>query len=171
MDHNRFAAARNVIRLGMVAGAGVIGLFVAPLGAGASTGSTTFKFTGSLKGTLSQANTGCTGAGGQFEFFSVKLKGSSDNTWTVSVNALNGKKKGGTYKTFGGITGNGVSIVLDGTNGKTASYWASKSGTLTTSPGGGRLNVLLVPDRSFVGKPGKGNVRISGSWGCTLSAS
>ena len=83
------------------------------------------------------------------------------------MNNLGSKKTGGTFNKFGGITGNGVSVVLDGSNGKTATYWASKSGTMTISPTGGSLKVDLVPDRSFVGKPGKGNITISGSWGCT----
>ena len=82
------------------------------------------------------------------------------------MNALNGKKKGGTYTKFGGLTGNGISIVFDGSNGKTAYYWASKSGKLTTTKKSGSLSVNLVPDRGLVGKPGKGNIHISGSWGC-----
>jgi hypothetical protein len=108
-----------------------------------------------------------------FEFDSAKapLKGSSADSWVVNVNALNGKKKGGTYKRFGGLLGNGVSIVLDSSNGKQAYYWASKSGTLTTSTTGGSLDVQLVPDTSaFSGKPGKGDITITGSWGCTADS-
>jgi hypothetical protein len=136
---------------------------------------TTFTFTGAVKGTMSQANSDCNevgGYGGEFEFDTNKpqLKGSSNNSWTVNVNALNGKKKGGTYKKFGGLIGNGVSIVLDGSNGKQGYYWASKSGTLTTSPTGGSLNVKLVPDKGALsGKPGKGDISIKGSWGCTAN--
>jgi hypothetical protein len=59
------------------------------------------------------------GYGGMFEFDTNKaqLKGSGNKQWTVNVNALNGKKKGGTYTKFGGLIGNGVSIVFNGSNG------------------------------------------------------
>jgi hypothetical protein len=129
---------------------------------------TTFHFSGAVRGTFTQSNSDCNevGAfGGQFEFYS-KLKGSSSNEWTVNVNNLGKQRNGGTFKKFGGILGNGVSIVLSGSNGKTAYYWASKSGSLTLSSTSGTVNALLVPDRSFVGKPGKGNIHLTGSWGC-----
>jgi hypothetical protein len=88
----------------------------------------------------------------------------------VNVNALGAKKQGGTFTKFGGITGNGASVVFEGTNGKQAIYWASKSGTMTTSPTGGSLSVSLVPDTSaFSGKPGKGDIKITGSWGCNAN--
>jgi hypothetical protein len=134
-------------------------------------GNTTFKFSGAVKGTLSSSNQSCSqvGAyGGQFEFFTT-LKGSKLNEWTVNVNAL-GKKKGGTFKKFGGLTGNGVSIVLSGSNGTTGYYWISKSGTLTTSSTSGSLNVVLGPDQSFSGKPGKGTIHLTGSWGCQAAS-
>jgi hypothetical protein len=150
-----------------------VALCALPSGAaGASAPSkTSFKFTGSVSGTLSMSNTPCEevgGYGGEFDFYG-KLKGSATHgakQWAVNVNALNGKKKGGTYTKFGGLTGNGISIVFDGSNGKTAYYWASKSGKLTTTQKSGSLSVNLVPDRGLVGKPGKGNIHISGSWGC-----
>jgi hypothetical protein len=143
----------------------------------ASPSKTTFKLTGTVSGTLSQANSDCNevgGYGGMFEFDANKpqLKGSKNDTWTVNVNALSAPKKGATYKKFGGLTGNGASIVLETTNGKQASYWASKSGKLTTSKTGGSLDVKLVPDTStFVGKPGKGDITIVGSWGCDANDS
>ena len=130
---------------------------------------TTFTFSGSLKGTLSQPFNSCSGIGGygaQFSFYGTKLKGLSAKQWAININNLGHNKKGGTFTKFGGIVGNGVSIVVDGSTGKTAYYWASKSGKLTITPTSGTLKVLLVPDQSFVGKPGKGNVTISGSWGC-----
>ena len=166
-------SARNSHRwvgLGAMVVAGALTTFWGPAVAQAAPppSKTTFTFSGALQGTLSSSNEGCTevgGYGGEFEFY-ARLKGSSSTEWTVNVNALNGKKAGGTYKKFGGLIGNGVSIVFDGSNGKTTYYWASKSGTLTTSLTGGSLSVVLVPDQSFVGKPGKGTVHVTGSWGC-----
>jgi hypothetical protein len=164
---------RRWIGLGVAAGAGALVLLSLPVVAqAASPSKTTFKFSGAVSGTVIQANSDCNevgGYGGMFEFDTVKptLKGSSSNSWTVNVNALNGKKKGGTYKKFGGLLGNGVSIVLDSSNGKQTYYWASKSGTLTTSTTGGSLDVKLIPDTGALsGKPGKGDITISGSWGC-----
>jgi hypothetical protein len=154
-------------------GAGTIVLFGGPMVAQAAAPSnTTFKLSGAVNGTLTQSNSDCNevgGNGGSFDFDAAKpqLKGSGNDEWVVNVNALNGKKKGGTYKKFGGLLGNGVSIVFEGSNGKLAHYWASKSGTVTTSPTGGSVNVKLVPDTSaFSGKPGKGDITIKGSWGC-----
>jgi hypothetical protein len=159
------------------AGAGAMVLFSLPMAAQSTTASkTTFKFSGAVSGTLTQANSDCNevgGNGGMFEFDSNKapLKGSSIKTWTVNVNALNGKKSGGTYKKFTGLIGNGASIVFDGSTGKQAYYWVTKSGTLTTSATGGSLNVKLVPDTStFTGKPGKGDITVVGSWGCVADS-
>jgi hypothetical protein len=120
----------------------------------------TFTLTGSVSGTLTMANGPCDeigGYGGEFAYYQ-KLSGSSAENaknWTVNVNAL-GHKKGGTFTKMGGLLGNGVSIVLSGSNGK-------KIVTTTTS---GTANVQLVPDKSFTGKPGKGDIHITGSWGC-----
>lgn len=157
----------------VAAGAGAMVLCCLPMAAQATTASkTTFKFSGALSGTLTQANNDCNevgGNGGMFEFDSNKalLKGSSFKSLTVNVNVLNGKKSGGTYKKFTGLIGNGASIVLDGSTGKQAYYWVTKSGTLTTSATGGSLNVKLGPDTStFTGKPGKGDITVVGSWGC-----
>jgi hypothetical protein len=168
---------RRLVTLAAAAGTGamvVSSIPVVALAVSAPT-KTTFTFTGALQGTFTQPNSDCLEVGsygGMFLFDANKLKGSSDSQWTVNVNALSAKKKGGSYKTFSGITGNGASIVLEGTNGKQAFYWASKSGTLTTSPTGGSLSVNLLPDTSaFAGKPGKGNVHISGSYGCAVSTS
>jgi hypothetical protein len=153
-------------------GVGAMVLATVPMGAQAAApaAKTTFTFTGALSGKWSEANSPCDEvghSGGMFQFDQNKLKGSSDSQWTVSVNALKAKAQGGTYKSLTGLTGNGASVVFEGTNGKQASYWASKSGTLTTSATGGSLSVNLVPDTStFVGKPGKGDIKITGSWGC-----
>jgi hypothetical protein len=170
----RVRALRGVsLAVSLVLGAMVLG--AVPMGgqAAAPAAKTTFTFTGALSGTWSQANNPCDEvghSGGMFQFDQNKLKGSSDTQWTVSVNALKAKAQGGTYKSLTGLTGNGASIVFEGTNGKQAVYWASKSGTLTTSPTGGSLSVNLVPDTStFVGKPGKGDIKITGSWGCEAS--
>ena len=86
--------------------------------------------------------------------------------WTVNVNTL-GHKKGGTFTKMGGLLGNGVSIVLSGSNGKQDYLWASKSGKMmVTTTTSGTANVLLVPDQSFTGKPRKGDIHLKGSWGC-----
>jgi hypothetical protein len=159
------------VGLASLAAAGILAAMSVPVVAQASAPTkTSFSFSGSLTGTLSGANSPCAdlgGSGAQFSFYGMKLKGLSDKQWSVNINNLGHNKKGGTFTKFGGIVGNGVSIVVDGTNGKTAYYWASKSGKLTITPTSGTLKVLLVPYTSFVGKPGKGNVTISGSWGCT----
>ena len=167
--------ARRRVHLGALVGLGTMVVGGLPLAAQAATppAKTTFTFSGALSGTWSQANSPCDEvghSGGMFQFDQNKLKGSSDTQWTVNVNALSAKKQGGTFTKFGGLTGNGASVVFEGTNGKQAVYWASKSGTLTTSPTGGSLSVNLVPDTSaFAGKPGKGDIKIKGSWGCTTS--
>jgi hypothetical protein len=149
--------------------AGAFGLFSTGEAAAAMPTKTSFHLSGSVNGTLSEANNPCDEVGtygGEFEF-STKLSGSSNNEWTVNVNNLGKEsKKGGTFKKLSGLLGNGVSIVLNGGNGKTSYYWASKSGTLTVSATGGNVSVLLVPDQSFVGKPGKGTIHLTGSWGC-----
>ena len=129
-------------------------------------GSASFTFSGAVRGTLSEPNPSCSeigGYGGQFSL-TGKLKGSPAGEWNVNVNAL-GHKSGGTFKKFGGLTGNGVSIVLN-SSGSTAYYWISKTGTLTTSATAGKVDVVLGPDQSFVGKPGKGTIHLKGSWGC-----
>jgi hypothetical protein len=162
---------RAGVALGLGA-AGLLALGALPVGAGAAApAKTTFTLTGSVSGKFSMSNGPCSeigGYGGQFDFYDKAIKGATNgaNEWVVNVNALNGKKNGGTYTKFGGLTGNGVSVVFDGSNGKTAYYWASKSGKLTTTKTSGSLSVNLVPDQSFVGKPGKGDIHISGSWGC-----
>lgn len=168
-------AARRVALLAVLGMAGSLVLVIGTTAAQASTTptSTTFHFSGAVRGTLTQSNSDCgteVGAfGGQFEFYS-KLKGSNLNEWTVNVNNLGKNKKGGTFKKFGGLLGNGVSIVLSGSNGTAGYWWDSKSGTLTLSPTGGTVNVLLVPDKGAAsGKPGKGNIHLSGSWGCQAS--
>jgi hypothetical protein len=152
-------------------GAGALVICGLPSVAGAAAPTTsTFTLTGSVSGTLTMANGPCDeigGYGGEFAYYQ-KLSGSSAENaknWTVNVNAL-GHKKGGTFTKMGGLLGNGVSIVLSGSNGKQDYLWASKSGKIVTTTTSGTANVLLVPDRSFTGKPGKGNIQIKGSWGC-----
>ena len=167
---------------GTAAGAGAIVLLTMPMGAQGGQGATsvttasntsattTFTFAGAVEGTLTQPDLECNGVGGyggMFEFEANRLKGSSDSSWVVNVNNLGAKRNGGTFTNFGGITGNGVSIVLQGSNGKTDYFWASKSGKVTISPSGGSLKVVLVPDRGVSGKPGKGTIHLTGSWGCT----
>ena len=173
-----FPVSRRLMRrrfgLGAVVAAGTLAAFSVPVVAQAATppSQTTFHFSGAVQGTLTQSNSDCNqvgGYGGQFQF-STKLKGSNSNEWTVNVNNLGKQKNGGTFKKFGGLTGNGVSIVLQSSNGTTDYYWASKSGKLTTSPTSGSLNVVLVPDQSFSGKPGKGTIHLTGSWGCQASS-
>lgn len=173
-----FPASRHGLRkracLGMAVGVGALALLSVPAVAHASTSpsTTTFKFSGAVQGTLTQSNGPCEsvgGYGGQFAF-SSKLRGSSSDEWTVNVNNLGKQKNGGTFKKFGGLTGNGVSVVLQSSNGTTDYYWASKSGVLTITPTSGSLKILLVPDQSFSGKPGKGTIHLTGSWGCEASS-
>lgn len=170
-------AVARVVRF--LAGTGVVAATVAlavcslPFAASAAPPShTSFTFSGTVHGTLTQANGPCSEIGtygGQFEFFD-KLKGSKDKEWTVNVNNV-GKfdKVGGTFKKFTGLTGNGVSVVLSGSNGTTDYYWISKSGSISLSATSGKIHVKLVPDQSFTGKPGKGTIELTGSWGCTAS--
>jgi hypothetical protein len=162
------------VALGAVVAAGTLALCGGPVVAQAATppSQTTFHFSGPVQGTLTQSNSDCNQVGsygGQFEFYS-KLKGSSNDEWVVNVNNLGKQKNGGTFKKFGGLLGNGVSIVLEGSNGKTAYYWASKSGTLTISSTSGTVSVVLVPDQSLSGKPGKGTIHLTGSWGCVADS-
>jgi hypothetical protein len=132
---------------------------------------TTFVFSGAVQGTLTQSDGSCTqigGYGGTFDFASP-LKGSKNIEWTVNVNNLGKQKHGGTFKKFTGLLGNGVSIVLQGSNGKTDYFWITKSGTLTITPTSGHLKVVLGPDQAVSGKPGKGTIYLTGSWGCIAS--
>ena len=165
---------RRRVGLGAVVVAGILALCSGPVVAQAATppSKTTFHFSGAVQGTLTQSNSNCSevgGHGGMFDF-SGKLKGSNNVEWTVNVNNLGKQKNGGTFKKFGGLLGNGVSIVLQGSNTKTDYYWATKTGTLTISPTSGTVSVVLGPDQSFSCKPGKGTIHLTGSWGCVANS-
>lgn len=132
---------------------------------------TKFTFSGAVQGTLTQNYGACTGIGGYGGTFDIAspLKGSKNIEWTVNVNNLGKEKQGGTFKKFTGLLGNGVSIVLQGSSGTTDYFWITKSGTLTITPTSGHLKVVLGPDQATSGKPGKGTIDLTGSWGCTAS--
>jgi hypothetical protein len=164
---------RHRVGLGAIVVTGGLAIFSVPSLAQAATApsNTTFKFSGAVQGTLTQSDGSCTqigGYGGTFDFASP-LKGSKNIEWTVNVNNLGKQKHGGTFKKFTGLLGNGVSIVLQGSNGKTDYFWITKSGTLTITPTSGHLKVVLGPDQAVSGKPGKGTIYLTGSWGCIAS--
>jgi hypothetical protein len=151
------------IALGAVALAGL------PTGAGASTppNSAHFTFSGVLKGTLhGDPCSGTPTLGGQFEFDASKLKGSTADTWTVNVNI--GKDKVGTFTHIKpnpvGVTP--ASVVLLGQAATKEYDWITTSGTITTTRTSGSVKVTLGPDHTFAGVPGKGPVKITGSWNC-----
>ena len=116
---------------------------------------------------MSIANGLCSGSGGQFTFLGTKLKGVNAHIWTVDVNAPS--SEGGTWKSFrpsaSGVSD--VSVVLQGQMKTKDYYWITKSGEITTAKSSGNVNVVLGPDHSLAGLPGKGTIHLTGSWGCT----
>ncbi len=127
----------------------------------------TFTFSGALRGTVTLPNGLCSGSGGQFSFLGSKLKGVGAHIWTVDVNAPS--SNGGTWKKFtsnvsGGST---VSVVLQAQTSSRDYYWITKSGRVTTAKSSGSVHVVLGPDHSLAGLPGKGTITLIGSWGCT----
>jgi|SRR5580698_2104616 hypothetical protein len=163
----RFLGAATVLSTAVLSTAVMTTAVLTTVAGASGPSATSFTASGAISGKFHSPNEPCdeVGAfGGQFTF-SQKVKGSNATEWTVDVNDL-GKKKGGTFKKFGGLFGNGVSVVLQGSNGKVEYNWVSKSGALTTADTSGHLKVTLGPDETFTGKPGKGTVHLSGSWGC-----
>ncbi len=139
--------------------------------AAAAPGQTSFTFTGSVKGTLTTPDTPCsqqtvTAHGATF-MLTGALKGAPAIKWTIQLYA----PKAGTSKNFGQESGNGPSVTLIGTdsNGNTNWNWttSTKNGSIKTTRTSGNVSVTLGPYSSFRGKPGKGKVHVTGSWGCT----
>ena len=95
------------------------------------------------------------------------LKGAPATQWTIQLYV----PKAGTWKNFAQENGEGPNVALIGAtaNGTTNWNWASetKNGKMTTTPTSGKVSITLVGYSSFRGKPGKGKVHLTGSWGCT----
>lgn len=153
--------------------AGLFGLSIGPASAGAAgtPNQTSFTFSGTVHGTLTVPNTPCseqvvTAKGATF-MLTGTLKGAPATKWTLQLST----PKAGTAKNFGQDNGEGPSVTLIGatSNGTTNWNWTSstKNGTITTTKTSGSVNITLGPYSSFRGKPGKGKVHVTGSWGCT----
>ena len=160
------------IGAGFITG-GLLALSMGPaaVGAAATPGQTSFTFSGTVKGTLTTANTSCTEqvvtAKGATFILMGTLKGSPATKWTIQLYA----PKAGTSKNFGQENGEGPNVTLIGedSNGNDNWNWTSttKNGSITTTKTSGKVNIVLGPYSSFRGKPGKGKVHVVGSWGCT----
>jgi hypothetical protein len=164
--HRLFRAAAAV-----AAGLFTLSMGAAAAGAAGSSGGTTFKFTGTVKGTLTEPSTACsaqvvTTKGATF-ILAGTLKGAPATKWTIQLY----NPKAGTSKSFGEESGNGPSVTLIGedANGNQNWNWTTetKNGSITTSTTSGKVNTTLGPYSSFRGKAGKGHVHITGTWGCT----
>lgn len=140
-------------------------------GAAASSGQTTFTFTGTVKGTLSEPDTACseqtvTVHGATF-MLTGALTGAPATKWTIQLY----NPKAGTSKKFGQESGNGPSVTLIGTDDNGNQNWnwttATKNGSITTTKTSGKVSTTMGPYSSFRGKAGKGHVHVTGSWGCT----
>ena len=162
------------MRLGALAVAsGLLASAIGPASAGASgtPRQTSFTFSGTVQGTLTTPNTPCseqivTAKGATF-MLTGALKGAPATQWTLQLYT----PKAGTAKNFGQENGEGPNVSLIGatSNGTTNWNWTSstKNGTITTTKTSGRVKITLGPYSSFRGKPGKGKVHVTGSWGCT----
>jgi hypothetical protein len=185
---HRVSAPRRRLRLGAVAVASGLalsmsaGAAVAAVAGGATrasgnsgtsgtSGQTTFKFSGTVKGTLSAADTACseqtvTAKGATFVLMGA-LTGAPATKWTLQLY----NPKAGTSKKFGQESGNGPNVTLIGedSNGNENWNWtsSSKHGSITTSKTTGKVNIILGPYSSYRGNAGKGHVHVTGSWGCT----
>ena len=163
---------RRILRAvaAVTAGMFTLSMGVAAAGAGTS-GSTTFKFSGTVKGTLTEAPTACSAqvvtANGATFMLAGTLKGAPATKWTIQLY----NPKAGTSKNFGEESGNGPSVTLIGedSNGNENWNWSSetKNGSITTTKTSGKVSTTLGPYSSFRGKAGKGHVHVTGSWGCT----
>ena len=165
--------AFTVIRNGVIASACGLALAVAPAVAGAASApsQTSFKFTGSVTGTLSEPNTPCsqqvvTAKGATF-MLNGTLKGAPATKWTIQLYA----PKAGTWKNFAQSNGEGPNVALIGAtaDGTTNWNWASetRNGAITTTHSSGKVSITLAGYSSFRGKPGKGKVHVTGAWACT----
>ena len=167
---------RSTRRLLPMAFALASSLIVAPVTAdGAATPSVaSFTVSGALTGRLSETDPSCEVVNARkstIAYSDFKLAGSKLHNWLIVATMAGAKKQGGTSKSFSGSPGKGTSFVLENTLGdsQSESYWTATSGTLTTTATGGRVSLNLSPGKGGVllGKPGKGNLMITGSWGCS----
>jgi hypothetical protein len=153
--------------------AGLVAVSVAPAAAraAAAPSQTSFKFSGTVKGTLTTPNTSCsqqavTAKGATF-ILTGTLKGAPATKWTIQLYT----PKAGTSKNFGQDNGEGPNVTLIGaeSNGTTNWNWTSttKNGSITTTKTSGKVKITLGPYSSYRGKAGKGKVQVIGSWGCT----
>jgi hypothetical protein len=122
-----------------------------------------FTFSGAVAGTLKGDCGGpMAGYGGSLTI-SGSLKGSPANEWILNVNTPLGGKKGGTFRDFKRGT-NGLapaSIVLQGETSKSRYNWISISGSVTTTPTSGHLQVTFGPDvGAATGVVGKGTIHL-----------
>jgi hypothetical protein len=155
-------------------GAGVCGLLLGATTAGAAgtSGQTSFTFSGTVKGTLTTPATPCseqtvTAKGATFMLTGM-LHGAPATQWTLQLY----NPKAGTSKKFGQQSGNSPNVTLigsapDGTQNWNWTSVSKKSGSITTTKTSGKVNITLGPYSSFRGKPGKGTVKVVGTWGCT----
>ncbi|HTW99880.1 MAG TPA: hypothetical protein VMD59_13945 [Acidimicrobiales bacterium] len=166
-------AARRAIRRAGLGAALTCALSLAALGLGgvspalASLNGARFTFSGSLRGTLTISYSACAGAsgyGGQFQLYGT-LAGLSSSSTSYTVTASTSKKSGGTFTKF--PPDQGVAVVLDAEIDGAGYIWIATSGRLTTKGSRGSMDVSFVPEtHPLSGKPGKGDVHVSGSWSC-----
>jgi hypothetical protein len=131
-----------------------------------SPSTTTFTFSGAVRGTVHMPNGTCAGSGGQFRIAGRMLKGVKAERWILNVNSPSAR--GGTWKRFtANASGSvAVSVVLQGETATRDSDWITRSGTMSTAKSSGSLDVDLGPDHSLSGVPGRGTVHVTGSWAC-----
>jgi hypothetical protein len=155
----------------VAAGLFTLSIGAAAVGAAGTSGQTTFKFTGTVKGTLSAPDTACSDqivtAKGATLMLDGSLTGAPATKWTIQLY----NPKAGTSKKFGQESGNGPNVTLIGTDANGNQNWnwtsVSKNGSITTSKTSGKITITLGPYSSYRGKAGKGHVHMTGSWGCT----
>ncbi len=171
----RLLRTRSRTRLAAVAlGTAVIALSMGATAAGAAatSGQTSFTFSGTVNGTLSTPETACsdqtvTAKGATFMLTGM-LNGAPATQWTLQLY----NPKAGTSKKFGQESGNGPNVTLIGATSDGTQNWnwtsvSKKSGSITTTKTSGKVNITLGPYSSYRGKPGKGKVKVVGTWGCT----
>lgn len=87
---------------------------------------------------------------------------SAEAFYTVTTSA---KKNGGTFTNF--APNEGTAVTLDASVGNTSYIWIATKGKLVTKGTTGSMSVEVVPEKTpLSGKPGKGNVEITGTWSC-----
>lgn len=170
--------ARRILPVVLVSGAiGLSSVIVTPIAGAATPSVSTFTISGALKGKLSETDPSCevvNALKATIAYSDFKLTGGKLHSWLIVVTMAGAKKQGGTSKSFSGSPGKGTSFVLENTqgDGQSEAYWTATSGTLTTTATGGHVNLNLSPGKGglLLGEPGKGNLKVAGSWGCSAPA-